>query len=84
MAVYHCSITIGLDAGPVMAGHVVADNAKAAKDWFEEHFFGYSTEGLPEKTARHIEAAKRDALESGYAVKAGRSTVMPQNAMNYA
>ena len=84
MAVYHCKIIIGLDLGPVMAGHVIAYDAKAAKEWFEDRFLNYPTEGLPEATASRVEAAKRDALESGYAVKAGRSTVMPQNAMNYA
>lgn len=83
MTVYHCKIIIGLDLGPVMAGHVIAEDAAAAKEWFEDRFLNYPTEGLPEATARYIEAAKHDAAESWYVVKASRSTVMPQNAMNF-
>jgi hypothetical protein len=82
MNVYHCSITIALDIGPVMAGHVIADNAKEAKARFESYFFNYKTEGLPASSIAHIEKAKADARESWFTVKATKSTVSPANAIN--
>jgi hypothetical protein len=83
MSVYHCTLSVALDAGPVIAGHVIANSPTEAKAWFEDYFFGYKTEGLPASTVEHIQQAQALALETWYKVTARKSNVQPHEAINY-